>query len=247
MPAAAQQPPGLPTFAPAPIGVHPRAVTALLGAAMRRPGGRRALPVVTALLVLAGVSMFAYPVLTDILAGQRQSALSSQFDNPAFQDAYREHRVKVGEGLTRLIIPRLQVDVVVVEGTTPAALRAGAGHYPDTPLPCEKGNVGIAGHRTTYGRPFNRLDEMRAGDVVVLETPFARCTYTTVGGFGGHGNPWSVLPDAFWVVSQRGALGAGHLLTLTTCHPKGSASHRLVLRLALVKVQPITRPAKGHG
>jgi sortase A len=247
MSTAAQAPSPGPTFTPPPVGPRPRKVSALLGDAMRRPGGRRAMSVVTVLLVLAGVSMFAYPVLTDVLARQKQGSLTSQFDNPQFQDAYRERRVKVGEGLTRLIIPHLHVDVLVVEGTTPAALRAGAGHYPDTPLPCEKGNVGIAGHRTTYGRPFNRLDEMRPGDVVILETPFARCTYKTVPAFAGHANPWSVLPDAFEVVAQRGPLGAGHFLTLTTCHPKGSASHRLVLRLSLVKVEQIDRAKNGKG
>lgn len=41
-----------------------------------------------------------------------------------------------------------------VEGTSASALRAGAGHYPDTSLLCQSGNVAIAGHRTTYGRPF---------------------------------------------------------------------------------------------
>ena len=58
-------------------------------------------------------------------------------------------------------IPVLGVDVVVVEGTTASALRAGAGHYPETPLPCELGNVGIAGHRTTYGKLFNQIDRLK--------------------------------------------------------------------------------------
>ena len=51
----------------------------------------------------------------------------------------------------------------MVEGTSPEALRAGAGHYPETPLPGQAGNVAIAGHRTTYGKPFNRLDEVAPG------------------------------------------------------------------------------------
>ena len=53
--------------------------------------------------------------------------------------------------------------MVVVEGTTPAALKAGAGHYRGTPLPCEMGNVAIAGHRTTYGKPFNQIDRSDQG------------------------------------------------------------------------------------
>lgn len=224
---------------------RPRGMAALLGDALRRPGGRRALSLLTVVLFLGGVSLFAYPVITDVLARQRQEHLSQQFDNPAFQTAYRSHKVRVGQGLTRLVIPHMKVDVLVVEGTTLAALRAGAGHYPETPLPGERGNVGIAGHRTTYGRPFNRLDEMRVGDVAYLYTPFAKYTYKVVKPFGGHPNPWAVLPNAFYVVSQEGVLGSGHWLTLTTCNPKGSATQRLVLRLTLVKTEPIDTQKKA--
>jgi sortase A len=136
---------------------------------------------------------------------------------------------------------------MVVEGTTLAALQAGAGHYETTPFPCEQGNVGIAGHRTTYGRPFNKLDEMRAGDTAQLITPFATCTYQVVPGFAGHKNPFVVLPDDFGVVGQDGALGTGHWLTLTSCHPKGSDSHRIVLRLKLIKITPLKKSSGGQG
>ena len=65
----------------------------------------------------------------------------------------------------------------MVEGTTQDALRAGAGHYPETALPCGAGNVAIAGHRTTFGQPFNRLDEVAPGAEITLETPLGTCTY----------------------------------------------------------------------
>ena len=96
---------------------------------------------------------------------------------PRLRQAYLERRIQVGDSLTRIKIPAIDVDVVVVEGTSASALRAGAGHYPSTPLPCEQGNVGIAGHRTTYGRPFNNLDLLAPGDLIVLETPIGICTY----------------------------------------------------------------------
>lgn len=237
-----------PTFAPAPVGPRPRGIAALLGDCLRRPGGRRVVSLLTVVLFIAGVGMFAYPVITDIQAQHRQSELKSQFEShfadPQFRQVYREHKVEVGEGLTRLQMPKIGVDVLVVEGTTPAALRAGAGHYPETPLPGEKGNVGIAGHRTTYGRPFNRLDEMSAGDRAILITPFAQFTYVVVPAFDGHANPWPVSPDDFSVVSQAGALGTGHWLTLTTCNPKGSARQRLILRLKLVDTKMITGAVK---
>jgi sortase A len=216
---------------------------------MRRSGGRRAVSVVTVLLLLSGVSMFAFPAFTDLFQRYQQRHVQLKLSDPSFRELYMEHRVKVGQGLTRLIInnDRVKVNTVVVEGTTLAALEAGAGHYINTPLPCEQGNVGIAGHRTTYGRPFNKIDEMRKGDTVDLITPFAKCTYRVVPPFHGHSNPWVVLPNSYSVVGQGGALGTGHWLTLTSCHPLGSDSHRIVLRLTLVKETPLQHPMKASS
>ncbi len=222
-----------PSFVTAPVPARARSFGALLGDALRRPGGRRGVSVLSLVLFLAGIAMFAYPVGTDFYSRYRQDHLRSGFADSGTQQAYLERKIEVGDGLTLLRIPRLDVKVLVVQGTTPAALRAGAGHYLNTPLPGEAGNVGIAGHRTTFGRPFNRLDEMRPGDVVTLETPFAIYTYKAVAPFAGHANPFVVSPKDFSVVSQ----GTGHLLTLTTCNPKGSARQRLILRLSLVGTQ----------
>jgi len=214
-----------------------RSLGSLLGLSLRRPGGRRAVSLVTVVLLVAGVSMFAFPAFTDLFQRYQQRHVKLNTSDPGLRTRYLEHKIKVGQGLTRLVInnDRMKVNVVVVEGTTPAALNAGAGHYESTPFPCEQGNVGIAGHRTTYGRPFNKIDEMHVGDTVDLITPIGRCTYEVVKAFAGHSNPWIVLPNAYYVVSQEGALGRGHWLTLTSCHPLGSDSHRIVLRLRLVK------------
>jgi sortase A len=219
-----------PSFVTPAVPARPRGLGSLLADALRRPGGRRGVSVLSVVLFLAGITMFAYPVGTDIYSRYRQDRLQGAFDDPGTQQAYLEHRIKIGDGLTVMRIPRLDITRLVVQGTTPAALRAGVGHYVDTPLPGEVGNVGIAGHRTTFGRPFNRLDEMKPGDKVSLETPFAVYTYEAVPAFGGHANPWVVTPNDFSVVSQ----GTGRLLTLTTCHPKGSAKQRLVMRFTLV-------------
>ena len=71
-----------------------------------------------------------------------------------------------GDPITKISIPAADLKpTVVVEGTGASALRAGAGHYPNTPLPGEEGNVAIAGHRTTYGKPFANLDRLKIGDI----------------------------------------------------------------------------------
>src|SRR3954465_7794020 len=227
----------------------PRTRGSLVGVSLRRPGGRRAVSAVTVLLLLSGVSMFAFPAITDVFNRYQQRHVKLELGSPSFQQLYQEHRIPVGKGLTRMVIDnnRVKVNTVVVEGTTLAALEAGAGHYVDTPFPCEQGNVGIAGHRTTYGRPFNKIDQMHAGDTVDLITPFARCTYRAVPPFAGHANPWVVLPNSYSVVGQAGALGTGHWLTLTSCHPLGSDTHRIVLRLQLSKVTPIHRSSKASA
>jgi sortase A len=225
------------TFTPPPVPESPRPARRLAGDALRRPGGRRALSILSIVLALAGVGMFAYPFATDLWSARIQSKLRTQFNDPNYKDAYRLHKIKLGQGLTRLSIPKLKLNVLVVEGTTPAALKAGAGHYVSSPLPGEAGNVAIAGHRTTYGRPFNRLDEMKAGDVVYLDTPFARYEYKTVASFDGQANPHPVTPTTFSVVARPADPNA-HWLTLTTCHPKGSAKQRLVLRLELARTLP---------
>lgn len=234
-----------PSYVTPPVPTRARGVGALLGDALRRPGGRRGVSVLSLVLLVAGVLMFAYPVGTDVYSRYRQDQLQAGFSDPDLQQAYLERKVGVGDGLTILRIPKLDVKVLVVEGTTPAALRAGAGHYPGTPLPGEVGNVAIAGHRTTFGRPLNRMDELGPGDIATLETPFAVYTYKAVPAFGGHANPWVVTPTDFSVVSQ----GAGRLMTLTTCHPKGSARQRLVMRFALVGQEPkaITKPSSLPG
>jgi sortase A len=124
------------------------------------------------------------------------------------------------------VIPDINVDVVVVEGTTASALRAGAGHYPDTPLPCEIGNVGIAGHRTTYGRPFHNLDLLKPGMEITLQTPVGECTYQITK------DPFPVSPKDVSVVANTPDEAT---LTLTTCHPKGSARQRLIVKATLVR------------
>jgi sortase A len=236
------------SFLPLPAS-SPRSFGSLLGLSMRRSGGRRSVSVVIVLLMLSGVSLFAFPAITDLFQKYKQTHVPDQLSDPHYQTLWKDHHIKVGQGLTRLIInnDRVKVNVLVVEGTTLAALEAGAGHYVNTPFPCEPGNVGIAGHRTTYGRPFNKINYMHAGDTVDLITPFAKCTYRVVKPFDGHLNPWTVKPNSYSVVSQDGDLGTGHWLTLTSCNPLGSDAQRIVLRLTLDKVTPIKSTSKASS
>src|SRR5438309_1780980 len=190
-----------------------------------RPWAKRAVSVLSALLLVAGVAMLAYPFATNLYQNRLQDKLSKQLASPLLKQKYRNRSVGVGDSLTRIKMPAIHVDVVVVEGITPTALRAGAGHYPQTPLPCEKGNVAIAGHRTTYGKPFADLDQMRTGDQIELDTPVGGCIYELKRG------PFVVDKSDVSVLNST----PDQTLTLTSCHPKGSAAKRIIVKAVLVR------------
>src|SRR4051812_30328032 len=143
----------------------------------RHRWARRSLSGVSVALLATAVILLGYPLYTNIYQDRVQSRLNRQLASPELRQAYRNGTLQEGDSLTRIQIPAIHVDVVVVEGTSASALRAGAGHYPTTPLPCEAGNVAIAGHRTTYGKPFANIDRLATGDVVILKTPIGACTY----------------------------------------------------------------------
>ncbi len=191
-----------------------------------RRWARLALTTASIGLLVSAVAMVGYPFYTNLLQDRIQSRLDRQIASPELREAYLERSIGIGDSLTRIVIPDIDVDVVVVEGTTASALRAGAGHYPDTPLPCEVGNVGIAGHRTTYGRPFHNLDLLKPGMEITLQTPIGECTYKITT------EPFTVSPKDVSVVANTPDEAT---LTLTTCHPKGSARQRLIVKATLVR------------
>ena len=186
---------------------------------------RRLLSGLSVLLLLGGVGLVGFPFATNMWQERVQERLDDQIASPELQQAYKERKIETGDSLTRIKIPALGLDTVVVEGVTPSALRAGAGHYPQTPLPCEGGNVSIAGHRTTYGRPFGNVDQLKPGDTIELTTPIGGCVYQVSRA------PFVVAPSELSVIDPT----PERSLTLTTCHPKGSAAQRLIIRATWVK------------
>jgi len=213
------------------------AVSFLLGAVRVRRRSRMAIYGLSGLLGLSGFGMLSYPFVTDLYSLRLQSSLSDEFASPEFEKNFSAGTIADGQVLTRIEIPKIGVDALVVEGTDPGALRAGAGHYKGTAFPCAPGNVGIAGHRTTYGKPFNRIDELVAGDELTLSTPQKKCTYRVVDAGPGKERPRRGA--AGWITHPKDGAVIGKLpgqnLTLTTCHPKGSAAKRLIVRAELVE------------
>jgi sortase A len=145
-----------------------------------------------------------------------------------------------GDPVGIITIPSIGVDHVMVEGVAKADLKKGPGHYPGTPLPGQAGNAGIAGHRTTYGAPFNRLDELVPGDEITVATPQGSFVYKVVPAPGQPADgeaPYIVKPSQVEVLEDFG----DNRLTLTTCHPEYSARERLIVHAVLD-----TEPAKAE-
>jgi sortase A len=126
----------------------------------------------------------------------------------------------------RLVIEKMELDQVVVLGSGTEELKKGPGWIKYTNLPGETGNVGISGHRTTYGAPFRRLDELAPGDIIHFYSPYRRYTYEVAEVF-------TVTPDQVEVMRTT----EDPRLTLSACHPPYSARYRLIVQAKLIEMQ----------
>src|SRR4051812_18124873 len=202
------------------------------------------------LLADAGATLLWQEPLSALYAHQEQGALDHQLDtldrlpptpverralaklpDPsrrlAFAARSLDRRTDEGDAIGRIRIDRIGVSSVIVEGTAAADLRKGPGHYPGTPLPGQRGTVAIAGHRTTYGAPFRKIDKVRPRDAIVITMPYGRFTYRVE-------RTRIVKPTDVWV-TQRVSYDR---LILSACHPLYSAAKRIVVFARLERAQP---------
>jgi sortase A len=128
----------------------------------------------------------------------------------------------VGDPVGIISIPKIALQMMVIEGTGADQLRSGPGHYPGTPLPGESGNVAIAGHRTTYLHPFYNLNELVPGDDIDVLTVQGYFVYRVISS-------QAVAPTDVSVTDAT----VLPTLTLTTCNPRYSATQRLVVQARL--------------
>jgi sortase A len=145
----------------------------------------------------------------------------------AFTSRALNRRADDGDPLGRIRVPSIGVSSVLVAGTDTSSLRMGPGHYPGTPLPGTHGTVAIAGHRTTYGAPFRRLDQLGRGDRIELRMPYGTFVYSVE-------RRRIVAPTAVWVTRST----SYDRLILSACHPLYSAAKRIVVFARLVDTRP---------
>lgn len=165
-------------------------------------------------------------------------SLTDEKSRLAFLGRSLKSRLDGGDAAGRIRIPEIGVKFVVLDGTSDSSLRKGPGFFEETPFPGTGGTTAIAGHRTTYGAPFRSVDDLDAGDAIVLEMPYARFEYRVE-------RTRIVDPDATWVTKRVGY----ERLVLTACHPLYSAAERIVVFARQVRVEPRGRartPSRGR-
>ncbi len=213
---------------------------------------RRVVGVVGELLITAGlvVALFLAWQLwwTDVAAGSAQddavARLEQSFEDPTVQPPTptptgsgtsttgMASTPTVGEATAIIRIPRFGADWAkpVYEGTDRDVLDRGVGHYASTAQPGQVGNYALAGHRVTYGRPFNRIAELRVGDEIDIQTAAGHVVYVVQQSL-------VVTPDRSDVIAavpgHPGDAPTQAWLTMTSCHPQYSARERYVVHALL--------------
>lgn len=193
------------------------------------------------LLLLVGLALILYPKWNQYTEQQRELKLLTEWDNlpqdhiPVSSTTQTDSTTntklepKVIDGLNvygAISIGKIDLREPMVEGATPASLKVGSGIVVPGRMPGEIGNFVLASHRSlTFGRHFNRLDELEKGDKVQLETADDTYTYTVQ-------SKTVVTPEDLSVLEQN---STEHELTLITCEPIDTATHRLIVKAVIEK------------
>jgi sortase A len=158
-------------------------------------------------------------------------ALHQRQQRVALLARLQRRQVKPGDPIAKITIPKISVSKAVINGTNTADLRKGPGLIESTDLPGLGTTTAIAGHRTTYGAPFNKINQLGPNDPIFVQTAYGRFEYRVV-------RTRIVKPTDTWVLDN---VGHGQLV-LSACHPLYSASHRIIIFAREVGYTP---PATG--
>jgi len=222
---------------------------------------RRGLRLLGTVLVVCGFGAVAWAVVvwrwqdpfTALYTKIQQHRLAAQYDHlvagyepPRLQSAglatvrlaivqeARRYRLAThrGEAIGRIVVPRLHLNMVLVDGTDHGSLEKGPGRDLRSYMPGEGRLVYIAGHRTTFLAPFSHIERLRPGDSVVLRMPYATSVYRIRRHRIVAADDLSVLRSS-----------RHELVELQACHPRFFATHRYVVYALPVQVLPADGPA----
>lgn len=147
----------------------------------------------------------------------------------AVKQAARRYRksAPTGGAIGRIVVPRLGLDMVLVNGTDTGTLKKGPGRDARTFMPGEGELVYIAGHRTTYLAPFAHIDRLERGDRITLEMPYGTLVYRV--------SEHRIVDDQdLSVLESRGR----EEIALQACHPRFFATQRYIVWARPVEITP---------
>ncbi|MHB1412327.1 MAG: sortase [Thermoleophilia bacterium] len=193
-------------------------------------------------LVLAGVAVLLYIPVTWVVGYFVQRDLRGQYDQESAASLALDHsvldklqgaadrdklrqlaiafksRLSEKQTIAKLEIPKIGLNVIVVEGSSDSALHKGPGHLESTPLPGMNGNFAVAGDRVLYGGPFLRLNDLAKGDEIIVHTPYGNFNYSVT-------DQHITQPEDTSVLNSDGQ----DEITLITCDPIWDTTHRLII------------------
>jgi sortase A len=175
-------------------------------------------------LILLGIGLLTYVVGSYTLMYREQNSLMREWEEQNARPVSSYDAAALSDSLTRLSIPKIHLDVVIMEGTSHQTLALGPGHLKNTAAPGEPGNAVIAAHRDTY---FRKLYQLKPGDDIYVQRAGRKYHYVVNA-------KRVVLPTDLSVLDS----GGDSRLTLITCYPVhfiGPAPERLIVFAKLVK------------
>jgi len=169
---------------------------------------------------------------------QKFSVLPAKSEFPAMESTMEQELLAEipNDGKSWIVIPRLHLRMQIVSGISDDRLALGVGWYRRSPKPGSKGNIGLAGHRTTFPAPFYFLDKMRVADSVILIVGNEMHRYLVKANDAGESYD-VVQPNNIGVLAYLGF----DSVTLTTCTPIGTVNERLIVHAKLMKRIPFER------
>ncbi len=208
---------------------------------------RGVIGIIGELMITVGVALGLFVawqlIWTDVVGDGEQATVVSELEEsfqlpqPSDDGPTTLAPVEIGKGFAIVRIPRFGEKYAkpLYEGKDRTTLQKGIGHYPETVMPGEIGNFSMAGHRTTYGKPFNKIAELKHGDLVIIETAEAYFVYEVYDDL-------IVVPTQVEVVapvpSKPGEKPTEALMTMTSCHPMFSSRERWITHGRLIDKIP---------
>jgi sortase A len=195
--------------------------------------------IIPCLIIIIGIFMIAYPQMKEVYADHKSNAIGDAIEKgdyepiditPVINDDVDPQANKILPEETKnngkavpigiIKIDKIKIKYPILDGSSLGILDVAVGHVKGTALPGGDGNCALAAHRSfTYGRFFNRLDEVAVGDKVNIETKNNKYAYTIF-------EKKRVLPTDTSVLNNK---TRSHCLTLITCDPVHNSTHRLIL------------------